>query len=426
MQAPCPHGDRYHPPMPVAPRRRHVLAVVLVAACVRLLWASAGVPTPQSDFRFYGEAAARLAAGGGYAMGDGTATAYWPMGWPLILSVPVRLGVGLGGGYAIQIVAGALTAGLVTVGASRCGVSARAAVAGGLIYALLPGQAAAATLLATEPAFTLALTAGLVVLLGGSWTMRRVVASAFLIGLATWIRPVTLVWPMALLIAALLRREGVRRSVAIALATGAVICATIAPLTIRNYVRLHAFVPVSTNGGVNLLQGTKVDKGYWEPRGAEISGLPETQRDVAARTAALAYWSEHPVEMLGRVPAKIAALWSGDSDALLWMARGGVLSPSATRTWKAVADLALFGLLGLAIGGFVRAIRARREPAWLLGTFVVAYMALFAFFPAGPRFHAPVMPALAMLSAVALSRSWPSPTLHGASGEAIARATAPV
>ena len=395
-------------------RRTWILvAVVVTAAVVRLLWVMAARPVLGSDFAWYVGAAQRLAEGLGYSMPDGKATAFWPVGWPLVLSVVFRLGMGLAGAYAVQIACGAATAGLVYVGARRIEVAPRPAAAVAMLYALLPGQATSAAILGTEPLFTLLITASIVTLLGRPLVLRTVVLSAALMGGATLVRPTTLVWPAVLLVILLLRHLPLRRALAMAGVTAGVMAIILAPLTIRNAVRFGALMPVSTNGGINLWQGTQADNTYWKPVGPPMSLPTEVERDAAARAVAINYWIQHPIEMLNRVPVKLRFLWESDDDSLLWMAATKTLSEADYRSWAAIANLSYWALLGLAVAGALKAWRARREVYLLLVGFVGYYTMLFAFFPAWSRFHQPLIPVIAILGACGLASVWPPRPIRG-------------
>jgi hypothetical protein len=58
--------------------------------------------------------------------------------------------------------------------------------------------------------------------------------------------------------------------------------------------------------------------------------------------------------------------------------------------------------MSLAVIGLVIGWWRFRWPALLLGSFLVYYTAVFAFFPAGDRFRYPLVPLLAVFAGIAI------------------------
>ena len=96
----------------------------------------------------------------------------------------------------------------------------------------------------------------------GRWTetmsFRRAILSGVILGLFALVRPNVLLFAPAVVLWALWvarRRKNVRAFVyaSLGFALGSIV--TIAPVTIRNYVVARDFVPISSNGGINLYIG---------------------------------------------------------------------------------------------------------------------------------------------------------------------------
>ena len=64
-----------------------LLALLLAAFSFRLVWVLAFQTPPGPDAVSYDELGWRLASGQGYVDDDGRPTAYWPVGYPALLSV---------------------------------------------------------------------------------------------------------------------------------------------------------------------------------------------------------------------------------------------------------------------------------------------------------------------------------------------------
>ncbi len=77
---------------------RQVIAVAAIAIVARLVWIAlfARTPTGQSDPAFYNEAATRRIDGEGYCSLLGEPTAYYPPGYPAVLSWMNRLSDAIG------------------------------------------------------------------------------------------------------------------------------------------------------------------------------------------------------------------------------------------------------------------------------------------------------------------------------------------
>lgn len=78
------------------PEWRWLVILAAIALVVRLGWALLMMDrTPQFDEIEYIDLAARLAAGEGYVDESGARVAYWPVGYPALLSLVFRLTGGL-------------------------------------------------------------------------------------------------------------------------------------------------------------------------------------------------------------------------------------------------------------------------------------------------------------------------------------------
>lgn len=377
-----------------------LLALNLVT---RSVWVAVLHPTPQSDFGFYFDAAARMAAGGGYTM-NGQPTAYWPIGWPGVLSILFRVfGAHLWVGLVLQVLLCTGIALLVFLIAHHISGSVMAGMIGGLAWTFLPDQLAWTSILGSEPLFTLLTLCGLYALLFFDGWRRPVIAGA-LLGAACWVRPTLLFLPVVVVVVLIVQR----RRVVAPLAEGALLMlmmlALIAPLTVRNYVVLGSPVLVSTNGGIPLWQGVHVDDSYWWPSDATVNPLAaisdEVARDQLGQRLFLEHLVAHPTTVAVHALRKIAALYSSPSTVWWWLTAGQPLElgtlvdgVSAIAYWLFMA----VALIGLAIGW-----QRWRGSTMLLGGFLAYYTAVFAFFPANDRYRYPMMPVFAIFVGIAL------------------------
>jgi hypothetical protein len=255
----------------------------------------------------------------------------------------------------------------------------------------------------------------------------RFVALGAVLGVSALTRAEGLVLAVVLVVplAASLREQAWTRRVG--LAAGAVVAAValVVPWTVRNAVRLDAFVPISNNVGT-AVDGANCDLAYsgdqlglwretFSQAGDQARELPQAEGcfegfDVEAadfdegdaasahRRAGLEYARDH----LGRVPAvmTVRALRT-------W----GVFRPAQQidfeslegrpRRWQSVGTWMYWAILPAAVAGTVVLVR-RRARVWPLLAPTVVVTATAALTYGQQRFRAAAEPSLVVLAAVAL------------------------
>ncbi|MBA2949512.1 glycosyltransferase family 39 protein [Streptomyces himalayensis] len=382
------------------------VGVVLANLAIRGTWVALVHPPPYSDYAWYFDAATRLAEGSGYGLWDGAPTAYWPVGWPFILSVLFRLtGPSVITGLILQVLLSTATAVVVLMLAHRLTHNVRVAVAGGFGYTLLPSGWAWDSQLGSEQAFTL-LTVTMLFLLAGADRWPRYAGAGAIAGAASLVRPTLLVFPAALLAIELLRSRGPRRAVAHTAAFSVALLAVIAPWTARNTAVLDSPVPVSTNGGVNLYMGTRTDTGYWwSDNPADnplITARDEVTRNRLGTRLALSYWSGHPGRLVALAPKRLKALYSSNKSPFSALRAYGDWPADTARRWQRAADLVYWLLMTAAIAGSVVMWRYLSKELWLIGGFIIFHTALWLVFSPWDRFRFPLTPLFAVLAGTVL------------------------
>ncbi len=225
--------------------------------------------------------------------------------------------------------------------------------------------------------------------------------------------------PLCYLLRGLTARQRVAR---VAVAVGVAV-AIVAPWTIRNAIRLHAFVPVSNNVAT-LVDGANCDATY---RGSQIglwretfsgSGSragPQAQAcfqgfDIAdphfdeakassADTRAGASYARHHLGSLPKVAVvRVLRTWG------LYAPRQQVDFESLEgrpRSWQRRGTLMYWVLLPFAVAGAV-VLRRRRRLLWPLAATAVTVTVVAASTYGQQRFRIAAEPALLVLAAVAL------------------------
>ena len=408
---------------------RQVLAVVALAIVVRLAWVAlfARTPTGLSDPALYNDAANRLVAGEGYRSLLGEPTAYYPPGYPAVLSWIYRLAdaIGLGAHRAtvvgvIQSLWWGVSAGAVTL-TGRWVAGARAGVAAGLVIALWPNLIAHAGAHLTESLFVMLVSVCIAALVWladrGPLDRRDIPALAVLaltIGPAVLIRPQVAGIVVAVFAAWLLARVDLRRSIAVALVLTAACVLWVAPWVVRNQDVVGGGTLISTNNGTNLCIGYNA-----EATGAfgQFAGCDTGERyvdgpdaelriDVENRRRALDYISAEPLAVPALTAQKFWATFGTDDDGLRANESFGaveIMRPGVRSMWRVVTiglytAIMFAAIVGLALS--LRRLRPLREQAAMLTVLMTlaASLAVPLLVFGDPRFKVSFAPQIAVLA----------------------------
>ncbi|MCL6454067.1 MAG: hypothetical protein K6T78_10700 [Alicyclobacillus sp.] len=417
--------------------RHPLLWLVVFNLLVRVAWVCYMHPPQLADFDWYFTHATQLAAGQGYTMNNHP-TAYWPIGWPLVLMVVIRL-------FGPHVMAGLFTnvvfsTGIVLVvyALTRAVLGPEqparlrhwVAMAAAIGYSALPSQIEWNSVLGSEESFTLLLTASLALYVplvrrpsGVPWFWRTALCG-LLFGFASVTRPIGLLFPVFLAGYELfLNRRRVVEAVMRGLTFGVSMLVGILPVTLRNLRVLHSFVLVSTNGGVNLWQGTKINGGYfwtWNPYRNPLlkAGTNEVLEDKIGKQTAMKYILHHPFTTLHNGLIKVFDLYKVDTNAV-WYTFHVVYKDNKglLYTFDALDTVVYWAMVAALLYGLFWVVRAVARPRManplltaglvshgglapalgLLFTFVLYNTLLFLFFPAWDRFRYPLMPLLAVV-----------------------------
>jgi hypothetical protein len=419
------------PPRDRLPRRREAPEVgpwlLLFAAGFAMravvLWLVLGMPAhPAPDSAVYDTVAWNLARRAGFSL-DGAAgpypTAFVPPMLPWLTNLLYRA---VGHQYAAALLL-------------QCGIGALVplllAALAGATFGLTTGRLAAwlavfdpllvlfSGSLHTETLFAAVLLGAL--LASAEWVKTprrgRAVGAGLLWGLATLTRPSTFALPLVILAWAWTPlgltsapRERLRQVSLLLL--GALLA--VGPWTVRNAVVLHAFIPVTTGGGMALLDGNNpsawtdpvlrgdaVRSDRLEPWASRLRGRGEPAADALARREAVAFAAAHLREWPAVAWAKLARFWQlgargGDFGSL---PPGGTLragAPDLLLVWSAL-------LFPCALWGLVRTLRGARRWFQSLPLLAILYFSALAIvFWGEPRMRLPVEPSIALFAAVGL------------------------
>jgi 4-amino-4-deoxy-L-arabinose transferase-like glycosyltransferase len=393
---------------------RHALPVIAALYLMPRALMIACAVTPTSDADWYYSRATMLAHGLGYLNGHGRPTAFWPVGWPWLLSLAFRIGgVSVWTVGAVNFCASALTGWLTLDLARRWSGSELAARGALLALAVYPNAILYVPLALTEVGYTALLMSGIWLLVARpGWGTTLLAGLVF--GVATLVKAQTLVIVPAIL-AVMLWRTGeawrrlpgiAGRGVAILLAAALVI----APWTLRNHRELGAWVTVSTNGGITLLTGNNDSaRGGYTPDDPLVQSIEplkdsdEVAYDAAARRLGVAWIKAHPERFAALAPLKVWHLWGPDGEGQWAYETGSRAFAAAPHAFLAIraANQVLYWLLLIAfvIAPF-RIVDRRHRVDWWLVPYAVALFptAIAVVFSGQSRFHYPAMPFLCLIA----------------------------
>ena len=393
---------------------RWVLLLVCTALSARVLWCAAlASRQPQFDERHYLALAANLAAGKGYVDEAGHPTAYWPVGYPVVLAASYRLlGQSPMTGILLQVLVGIATCLVV----SRIGTSAFGVGVGrlaGLLLAVYPTHVFYATLYLTEPLFTLLLAIAVALLLQGCTRgMAATAGGGFALGLAALVRPVVLLLPLALPLWH--RCLGLRWRVALArtLVTGFCTLLAVSPWLVRNHKLTGNWTTIATNAGHVFWGGNSPGALRGDADRQEINKQLREDSDVnfargfrlGVRTIAAA-----PLRAGARVLQKVSYFFALETDGALWNLKGLITPPSLAvkLLLLGVANAAYVFMLSFAVLGLLGT--PRRQPLSSLLLVVTGYLvAVAAVFVGDPRYHYGLVPLAMIFTAKGCTEDWPA------------------
>lgn len=391
---------------------RNALPVLFALALVPRAAMIACAVTPSSDADWYYSRATMLAHGLGYLGTHGQPTAFWPVGWPWLLSLAFRVGgVSIWTVGAVNGLAAALTGWLVLDLGRRWSGSELGARAGLLAWAIYPNAILYVPLALTEVMYTALLMSGIWLL-----TTRRgwgaAVLAGLVFGIATLVKAQTLVIVPAILAVMLWREPAVWRRLPGIAGRGLVLllaaALVIAPWTLRNHRELGAWVTVSTNGGITLLTGNNDSaRGGYSPDDALVHSIDalknseEVRYDAEARQLGVGWIKAHPARFVALAPLKVWHLWAPDGEGKWAYETGSWAFSAAPNVFLAIraANQVWYWLL---LAAFVvapfRIVRRRID--WWLVPYAVALFptAIAVVFSGQSRFHYPAMPFVCLIA----------------------------
>jgi len=382
-----------------------------------------------TDERWYLAQARNLAAGRELSWNhfnrsaeNGEPTAFWPIGYPAVLSVLFRLfGDRMIVAQSFNLLA-ALGTTLMAYRLARSHFGEPAARATALVLAFMPSLTMyTVTILSESLLFLLLLS---IIYLGLKPPTRwNTVGLGLLFGFALLTRPIILFLPLLLLA---YRYWQTRHWRSVALQTVVIFAlaeAVLLPWQIRNYQVFGSFIPFDTHGGWNYWQGNKptatgiATPGEEFPRECYLldrSGATnEATRDRLMFRKGLEWTLAHPAKALSLWPRKIIYFFYRDSKCVSWTVRGSYQSfpPAVLGALYLITD-GYYYALGLAFFlAMIGLIRKKSIPPPVILFLGICLYLLLVYLPfiTEARYHAPLLPLVAIMTVAAGDRVRSSP-----------------
>lgn len=388
--------------------------VVGFAFILRLIWNLNVHTYPISDFAWYHERALGLIQGQGYTF-NGKATAYWPIGYPLFLAALYKIfGPHLYVAKAANVLIGSLTVGLAyLLGNKLWGFWP--GLIGALSLAFLPSYIEWTSVLCSEVLYTFLLMTSIYIFVCKRPEQQKwyhPATSGLLLGTAIIVRANSLLLPFVLIFLYFVFSKSLRRGAVQAAILLLAVVLVIAPVTLRNYLVFHRFIPISTNSGINMWQGNNPNAtgGYYWPSDPENNPLmpyldDELKRDQIARKLVVEFIHDNPVKFLKLVTEKIRLYYLGDTSALLFSldpaypplpeALKSTITNLANEYYRIMMLISIFGMASYFY--FRKLVRDWFSFLTIIGV-ILYFTALHSVFYAMDRYRFPIMPLFALLS----------------------------
>jgi 4-amino-4-deoxy-L-arabinose transferase-like glycosyltransferase len=403
------------------PFRLGLVLVATIALSLRLLWIARVHPAVDviNDAGYYDHFGSSIESGAGYVMPDGEPTAFWPVGYPATLAAIYRLfGRRPEAAAVFNCLVDTTTTVLIYVLARRW-LARRAALLAALVYAVLPGPVTFTSLTLSEPWFTCLLTAALTVL---AWADVRLdrrwwpVAFGMLAAAAGYVRGQALPLPLVAAMWFLVAGVGMARALRFGAVALAVVLLATLPWAARNSRVFGEPTFLSTNVGQDFWTGHHegADGGLaYEDQiafAALYEHLPRPERERAINRDGLrqgfAYLLSHPEEEVRLSANKLVRLYRDDLDGIRWNEQHGsapIFTSAERRAMRAVVTAGYWAAIGLGLVGLACGWRRRARWAAFCTLAVAGWTAVHVLFFAEPRFHAPILPLVAVAAGAALA-----------------------
>jgi hypothetical protein len=388
-------------------KEKSFLVVLFCGAfLIRVLYLLIFRTQPWSDQLWYQRAGLQLAAGMGYLNEAGLPTAYYPIGFPLYLSLLYRaFGDNLWIIKASNVILNVATIGMLYALTKRL-MGERVARIAAILNTLCLSQIAFSDTMFSEVTFLFFFTATLAI---GVRLLeereRDVLPSIFfgiILGISCLIRPAAIVILLALFImsvkSSVVPATLIRKFIII----GIFMAIVLTPNIMRNYGLFGKFIPVSTNGGVDFWIGNNPrSSGHYMAATALDSAGAEDAISSAGYKAGASWIVSHPLEALVNEVRKFLHLYARDDEGIIF----SFTNVEGSAPWFTSVPLLLLGDLGyyIVLALFCRNMWRRKRTLNVSEQYFlhicILTTAFYLIYFGSERFHFALLPIFCMFAA---------------------------
>ncbi|WP_169911630.1 glycosyltransferase family 39 protein [Clostridium oryzae] len=240
-----------------------IIAILLAAVALRILW-MVFIPTvPVSDFLLYHKGALSILSGKGYRI-YGYLSAYEPIGYSAFLvTIYFLFGSSIIAAKIANIVLSVVNILLIMAIMKQTGFNKKVILLAAALFSVMPIQIMYTSVVSTEVLFTTSLLL-ITYVLFSNLKYKDILLGA-IIGIAALIKPYMMIFQFLIFVYYIFTEFNLKLALKSLMLITVMMAIVIAPWTIRNYTIFHKFIPISTNGGYNLyVNNNPYATGAWQ------------------------------------------------------------------------------------------------------------------------------------------------------------------
>jgi 4-amino-4-deoxy-L-arabinose transferase-like glycosyltransferase len=378
------------------PTNKVTLVLFFLALTLRIFYVCSISPSPlENDALEYRALGVSLSQGKGYVTMSGDPTAFRPPIYPLFLAVISSVaGYNLLWVRIFQAVIGALICVLVYFIATKV-FDKKVAILSGSLCCLYPPLIVNVSEIMTETLFTFFLVLGIWLIISKR-SLLHLLLCGFVFGLALLTRPFIIFFFPFIFYWLLIHDKYKSTKGIVILLIGILI--VLSPWTIRNYLQLNRFVPLSNIGGLALYNSYMVPKkgfGY-----NSLENVNDEYFKIDNETDKNKYLIEKSIEYIKKNPGKVIKLTAIKALLFVYPFDGYWYPISFGSKYNIFWGLVLcFATLGIVLH-----FDDKNDEKKIIYFLLISFLIGIIIFYGSPRFRFPIEPLLICFAASAFSR----------------------
>ncbi|TKJ38590.1 hypothetical protein CEE37_12570 [candidate division LCP-89 bacterium B3_LCP] len=392
------------------PQLYFLLLVLAIQFILGLIYITAASYIPDGDYDWYHRQASNISKGLGVITILGEPTAFWGVGYPLLLSIFYKI---FGADPFVAKVLNLFLFGGITLFSFLVaeklfgGHLARRAT---LIMAFLPSAIFYAITPTSEAPLTLCTIIILYLTLRKSSIINSLLIG-ILLGYANLVRAVLIFFPVIIGIFVYLRDGKLKPALLHILLIFTVAEVVMLPWQVRNYKVFDSFVLSSTNSGYNVYMGNNPGAtGGVNPPGRYISSedrlkmtsMNEVERDKYFYKMGIQYMLSNPGHVLILSLKKVIHLFIKDSKCVTYAFNEQFeqFNPAILMSLLLITEGYYYSLgIAFLIGFFfLMKYKSIRERIWIIIGTILYFILIYLPFTAEGRYHMPLLPLFAIVA----------------------------